>query len=230
MKVFSNEKLIKRNNRLGNIFSIGALLTLGVGMYFSIKDQTGQYLVLTYSCLIFGFIIFQVGNYFMNRWGKSPRPDELITQALKGLDDKYSLYHYSTAVSHLLVGPAGVIALIPYGQNGIISYDTQKNVWKQRGGNFFLKVFGQEGLGRPNAEAKFTKEELDRYLAKIGANAAEAKTSALLVFTNEKAEINGEGSPIPYVTANKMKEYIRKRAKENLVNSDTINSLIEPNS
>jgi hypothetical protein len=229
MKVYLNEKLIKRNGRLGNIFSIGSLVILAGGMIFSFRNsQSGVSIAITYACLILGFLIFQVGNYFMNRWGKSPRPDELLTQSLKGLDDKFSLYHYITPISHLLVGPAGVIALVPYGQNGIIKFDVQKNSWRQHGGNFFLKLFGQEGLGKPNSEATYTKEELDRYLSKLGAEITSVKTNALLVFTNDKAEIQGEGSPVPYVTADKLKEYIRKRAKENLINTDAINSLIKP--
>jgi hypothetical protein len=227
MKIYANEKLIKRNHKLGNILSIGALLILGAGMYLSYKVTTDNLkIILSYSFLIGGFLIFQVGNYFMNRWGKSPRPDEILSAQLKGLDDKYSLYHYTTPVSHLLVGPAGVIALIPFGQNGTLKYEEKKNTWKQYGGNFFLKLFGQEGLGRPISEAKYIKEDLDRYLTKIGATPSAVNSSTLLVFTNEKADVNGEGSPVQYVTAAKLKDHIRKRAKEVMANTDSINTLI----
>jgi hypothetical protein len=229
MKVYSNDKLIKRNGKLGNIFSIGSLVILGIGFYFSFKDQgTVLYLTLTYACLILGFLLFQVGNYFVNRWGRSPRPDEQLSQALKGLDDKYSLYHFTTGVAHLLVGPAGVIALLPYNQNGTITYDESKNAWRQHGGNFFMKVFGQEGLGRPVSDAKYAKEDLDKYLGKHGAKDYADKTSSLLVFTNEKADIKGEGSPVPYTTTPKLKDYLRRKAKENPINADSIISVINP--
>ena len=222
MKIIANEKLIKRNNRIGQIASIGSLVVLAVGMFYSFKDTQGTYMTFTFTALIVGFILFQIGNYFLNRWGKSPRPDELISQSLKGLDDKFSIYHYSTEISHLLVGPAGIIALMPYSQAGTIYYDTNKKEWKQRGGNFFMKVFAQESLGRPSIEIKETNELLERYLLKLGISADQAKGSAMILFTNEKAEIEGEGSPIPYTTSAKIKDYIRKQAKEINLDADPI--------
>ena len=226
MKIISNDRLIKRNNRIGQISSISSLVVLGVGMFFSFKDTASSYVTLTFSALIAGFLLFQVGNYFLNRWGKSPRPDEIISQSLKGLDDKYSLFHYETDISHLLVGPAGIIALLPYSQSGKISYDVNKKQWKQSGGNFFLKAFAQEGLGRPDSDAQYTKELLEKYLIKIGVSADKAKSTPLLVFTNAKSIIEGQGSPTPYVTAEKLKDYIRKMAKDSNFDAEPIIELV----
>jgi hypothetical protein len=227
MKIYSNNKLIKRNHTLGNVFSIGALVILGVGMYLSYKMSTDVVkLIISYACLIVGFLIFQLGTFFTNRWGRSPRPDEIISQSLKGLDDRYTLYHYMTPVSHLLVGPAGVIALLPYSQKGTLQYESKKKDWKQYGGNWFLKLFGQENLGRPASEAKYIKEDLERYLTKIGADVEAVKPGALLVFTNDKAKIIGEGSPVAYVTAAKLKDYLRKKGKETPFDAEKIVDLI----
>lgn len=227
MKVYSNDKLIKRNHLLGNIFSIGALVILAVGFFLPGGDSSITRSILALVCLIVGFVAFQVGNYFVNRWGKSPRSDEILTQSLKGLDDKYSLYHYETSISHLLIGPPGVIALLPYGQNGTLIFDPKKKEWKQHGGNIFLKFFGQEGLGKPNAEAMIEQRDVISFLERNGMNAEMAKPAALLVFTNAKAEIQGEGSPTPYVTAAKLKDFVRKKAKEFSVNSDEINMKLQ---
>jgi hypothetical protein len=227
MRTISNEKLIKRNGKIGQYTSMASLVILAVGMFYSFKDTQGSYMVLTFSSLILGFILFQVGNYFLNRWGKSPRPDEIISQSLKGLDDKFTLYHYETDLPHLLVGPAGIIALLPYSQAGTLSYDEKKNQWKQRGGNFFLKLFAQEGLGRPIADANDSKELLERYLTKIGVNADQAKGSSLLVFTNDKVTIEGTGSPVAYVTAGKLKDYLRKKAKEVGFDADPVIQTID---
>lgn len=228
MKVISNEKLIKRNNKIGQITSIAALAILAVGMFYSFKDNAGQYISWTFTSLIVGFLLFQVGNFFLNRWGKSPRPDEVITQALKGLDDKYTLYHYSTDIPHLLVGPAGVITILPYDQGGVLKYDDAKKQWKQIGGNFFLKVFGQEGLGKPLNEAKYSTEDLERYLLKLGVGKDHCDPQALLLFTNGKATIEGEGSPVPFTTTEKVKDYLRKRAKETVFDYEPVAALIEP--
>jgi hypothetical protein len=92
-----------------------------------------------------------------------------------------------------------------------------------------LKAFSQEGLGKPVSEAQFNKEELDRYLTKIGIKPDQAKTSALLVFTNEKAEIKGEGSPVPFVVSSKIKDYLRKQAKEINFDSEPIIEILNKN-
>ncbi len=214
MRVFSNDKLIKRNNKIGQITSISSLAILAIGMFYSFKDTEGKYFALTFSSLIIGFILFQIGNFFLNRWGKSPRPDEIITQSLKGLDDKYSLYHYTTDIPHLLVGPAGVISFLPYNQAGQLVFDKSKNQWKQIGGNFFLKVFGQEGFGKPLNEAQFTVEETEKYLLKLGFCKDKIAPIAIFVFTNDKATVSGEGSPVLFATSEKLKDIVRKKAKE----------------
>ncbi len=228
MKVISNEKLIKRNNKIGQITSFASLGILAVGMFYSFRDNAGQYISWTFTSLIVGFLLFQVGNYFLNRWGKSPRPDEIITQSLKGLDDKYTLYHYSTEIPHLLVGPAGVYTLLPYDQNGVLKFDESKKQWKQIGGNIFLKIFGQEGLGKPLNEAKYSVDDVERFLLKLGIGKDTCEPQALLVFTNGKATVEGEGSPIPYTTSEKIKDFMRKRAKEQNFDFEPVISKIEP--
>lgn len=213
MKIYSNDKLIKRNRRIGNITSLLSILILGVGMVFSFRDKDGSYLAYTFGSLIVGFLLFQVGNFYMTKWGKSPRPDERINAALKGLDDKFTLYHYHTPISHLLVGPAGVLCLIPYQQSGTIRYDADKNRWRQTGGNFFLKTFGGEGLGNPEREAKFVMEDASRFFTKSGIDLGSFTPEVILTFTNNNAVLEAEGSPFPAVTGGKIKEYIRKKIK-----------------
>lgn len=215
MKIISNEKLIKRNGRLGNILSIGSLIILGVGMFLSFRDKDGSLLPYTFGSLILGFLTFQIGNFYMSKWGKSPRPDEKLSAALKGLDDKYTLYHYSTDVSHLLVGPAGLICLIPLSQGGTIRYDENKDRWKQSGGNWFMKTFGGENLGKPENEARYSVSDLSKFLAKKAIVLPNNEPDAILVFTNDKASIEAEGSPVTATTMAKLKEVIRKKAKEN---------------
>ena len=114
--------------------------------------------------MIIGLIFSQVGVYFANRWGKSPRVDERITQGLKGLDDRYTLYHYTTPVPHLLVGPSGIWVITPQYQSGTVTYE--KNRYRQQGVGFFARVVGQEGLGRPDLEARAYQEDFKKFLKK----------------------------------------------------------------
>mgnify|MGYP000957941744 CR=1 FL=1 len=225
MKVISNDKLIKRNGKIGNISSLVSIVILGIGMYFSFTDKDGSYLPYTFGALIIGFLLFQVGNYYMSKWGKSPRPDELLTSALKGMDDKYTLYHYATPVSHLLIGPAGVICLVPMNQAGTIIYDPDKKRWRQKGGSFFLRTFGGENIGRPDNEIKYTVEDANKFLTKNEIKIAPFEPEPLLVFTNPKTTLEAEEYPYTAMLAPKLKEYLRKKAKEKPFSLDTVKEI-----
>lgn len=225
MKTISNDKMIKRNGRIGNITSLASIVILGVGMFFSFKDTDGTYLTLTFSCLIVGFLMFQVGNYYMNKFGKPPRPDQTISTALKGLDDKYTLYHYMTPVSHLLLGPSGIFCLLPYNQPGSISYNETRKRWKQSGGNFFLKTFGGENLGRPDVDANYAVSDIARFLSKKNVDLGNVTPESIIVFTSAKATVNTEGYPGSAVTAEKLKEFIRKQAKATVIPAEMLSDI-----
>lgn len=212
MKIVSNTKLIKRNKKIGQFLTIAALLVLAIGLYFSFTQP--EQITITFGALLFGFLMTQIGIYFGNRWGKSPRPDELLTSGLKGLEDKYTLYHYVTDIPHALIGPAGIIALIPISVGGTIIYDESKNRFRQKGGNLYLKIFGQEGLGRPEVDAQYTTSDLAKFLKKNFSELEIPKIQPILVFTNPKAKLETSNSPIPALSLEKLKDFIRKKGKE----------------
>src|SRR6185436_3213508 len=106
MKIIKNEKLIKRNSTIGGWTSMAALVVLGLGMYMSFTRP--DWFVYSLLALLLGFTLTQIGMYLGNKFGRSPRPDEKLDAGLKGLQNEFVMYHYTTPVSHLLVGPAGV--------------------------------------------------------------------------------------------------------------------------
>lgn len=145
MKSIKNEKLIKRNGQIGQWTSLAALIVLGVGMYISFTRT--DLFVYSLAALLVGFTLTQIGMYMGNRYGRSPRPDEKLDAGLKGLQNEFTIYHYTTPASHLLIGPAGIWVLLPYHQRGRVTY--HKNRWRMSGGGFlqgYMRLFGQEGL------------------------------------------------------------------------------------
>ena len=165
--------------------------------------------------LIVGFLLSQVGIFYANRWGRSPRPDELLDASLKGLDSKFTLYHYETPADHLLVGPSGVWVLFPRPQKGYISYSNGR--WRHRGGSLYLKLFAQEGLGRPDYEVREEKRRIQEYLSKELQDTEIPEVRAALVFTNPMIQINipeDENPPADTVQAAKLKELVRRSGKE----------------
>jgi len=212
MKIVINEKMIRRNARIGQVMGAAGLLVLAGGMYISIKMPTQ--IAFSWGALVLGFTLAQVGIYFGNRWGRRPRMDEALSQALKGLDNRYTLYHYSTPAGHLLVGPAGVWVLIPLYQRGVITYE--KGHWRQKGGGIgltYLKMFAQEGLGNPDVEVATRVGGIKQDLEKKMTAVQVPPIQVALVFTNEQAVLQVDDAPIPAVAAKKLKDLIRKAAK-----------------
>lgn len=213
MKIIKNEKLIKRNSTIGNYLSLGALVVLGIGMYISIKrTDLFPYALLA---LMAGFIMTQIGIYMGTRYGRSPRPDEKLDAGLKGLQNEFSMYHYTTPASHLMVGPAGVWLLFPYHQRGQVTF--RKNRWQMSGGGFlqgYMRIFGQEGIGRPDIDIDNETRALKKYLSKQMDENEIPEINAMLVFTSDEVEIEAADTPVPAMKVKQIKDFFRQKAKE----------------
>jgi hypothetical protein len=226
MKIIKNDKLIERNGKIGQWTSLAALIVLGAGMYISFTKPA--WFIYSVLCLLLGFIMTQIGMYMGNRWGRSPRPDEKIDAGLKGLHSDFNMYHYSTPASHLLVGPAGVWVLIPYHQRGRVEY--KKNRWRLSGGGFlqgYMRLFGQEGLGKPDIEADAETASVRKFVDKKfeGENVPEIK--AVLVFTNDEVELDVNEAALPAMKLKQLKDFMRQESKKRTLNSDQIERIIE---
>jgi hypothetical protein len=223
MKIASNTKLIKRNQKIARYTTFAALAVLGVGLYISFSSP--EAFSWSLGALVIGFLLSQVGMTYSNKFGKSPRPDEAITASLKGLEDKYTVYHYNSPTNYLLVGPAGVWVLLPYFQGGLITYNPEKNRWKQKGGSFFMKLFGQESLGRPDLEADYGIKEIKKFLEKELPDVELPEVQAALLFFNPNVSLEVEGAPMPALMGEKIKDFFRKRAKEAAIPQETVTQI-----
>ncbi len=209
MKIVKNDKLIKRNSRIGQWTSISALIVLAGGMYLTFQQP--QLYLVSLGALVVGFLLTQIGISFSNRWGRSPRPDEQLDAALKGLPGETAIYHYVTPVAHLLVGPAGIWILHPYHQRGVLTYT--KNRWRISKGGFmqwYMSVFGQDALGRPDLEVQSEIDSLKRYLDKNTEGLELPQIQAALVFTNEQIEIDGSEAPQPVLKLKQINDFFRQ--------------------
>jgi hypothetical protein len=214
--------MIKRNAKIGQYTSIGALVVLGIGLYTSFKYP--DKFVYSLGALLLGFFMSQVGMYYGNRWGRSPRPDEVIDRSLKGLGRDFIVYHYVTPTSHLLVGPAGIWTLLPLFQSGVISYDKKR--WRSKGGGFiqgYLRIFGQENIGRPEIESKVEIDSATRYLSQILPEGTKIpEIQALLIFANPKVELKVEGAPTPALIADQVKDFMREKVKTSPISEEML--------
>ncbi len=225
MKIIKDEKFINRNASIGNWLSFGALGVLAIGMYISF--QRADLFVYSLASLVIGFAMTQIGMYFTNRYGRSPRIDEQLDAALKGLPNETSFYHYMTPAAHVLVGPGGVWVLQPYHQRGKIAY--VKNRWKLSGGGFaqnYMRIFGQEDIGRPDLEIESQSNNLKKYLIKHGMEENELPTiQGALVFTSEEIEIDDADMPLPAIKVKQLKDFMRQKIKDQPIGPLALNRL-----
>jgi len=226
MRIIKNEKLIERNSKIGQWVSLAALVVLGGGMYLSFSKPE----LFTYSiiCLVVGFIMTQIGMYMGSRWGRSPRPDEKFDTGLKGLHSEFNMYHYASPVSHLLIGPSGMWVLLPYHQRGKITFE--KNRWKMKGGGFlqgYMRIFGQENIGRPELDAENEVKALQKFFAKKMDESNIPEIKPILVFTTEEVELDAGESPVAAMKLKQLKEFMRQGGKNRSLSNDQIKKLTD---
>jgi hypothetical protein len=225
MKIIRNDKLIKRNSKISQYILIAALTTLVVGIYLTITKSSPEEIGWAYLFLIPSYILVQISIAMGNRWSRSPRPDEVVTQSLKGLDNQYSLYIFTTPVPHLLIGPAGIWIIKTYHQSGKIFVDEKKNILKQKGGgNFFTRIFASEGIGNVVRESQELMDRLEKYFLKQEiSNSPEMKT--IDVFINPDVVIDVSTFTEAITTPEKLKDFIRRIAKQVNMAPDEIEKL-----
>lgn len=218
MKIITNPKLIARNAKIGLWGQmIGLLLLLGASI---LSFQSITLLGLSLVLFAFGLVISQIGIYFGNRWSRRPRPDEHLDKSLKGLERNYTIYHYSSPIAHLLIGPAGIWALLPRNVRGKVTYSPARGRWKHKGGAAFLKFFGQEGLGRPDLDLHIDISRIEKLLGNT--QKISPPVHAALIFTHDDIKIEENGSPVPAIAAKKLKSFIRKQAKQKRLSDEKI--------
>ena len=225
MKLSINNKLIERNKKIAQITLFASLALLTIGFIWTLRNTEPSKSVIGYLILIPAYLLVQISIFMANRWGKSPRPDEIVVRALKGLDDRYTLYNFTTGVPHLLVGPIGAWIINPYHHKGEISYNPEKNQYLQKGGpNFITKYFAQEGLPNITREVFSLKRDLNKYFDKNSIQIDEEPlvvnlfySDDIVLLTNKAPEIN--------LKSDKLKVFIRKYVKKANISPGKIEKL-----
>jgi len=214
MRIVTNEKLIRRNVAIGK-YSLWAGTVLLVGalvinlLAFTRPNDT-SFITYVIAAFFVGFTLTNIGTLYNNRWGR--RPDRGLSEALKGLDDKYTLYNYRLGAPHVLAGPSGVIILHPKFQIGPVIYDGKR--WQNPGARrMMFGLFNPDPLGNPVAETAGELEAFNRFLQKRTPD-LKVVPQALIVFLSARAEVEAKESAILALHVKQLKDYIRKLPKD----------------
>ena len=204
MRRFANDAAINRKARAGTILTFVGFGLLIVSLVLSFRTETVT--TLSLASALFGMIITQIGVTLTNKWGKRPRVDEIIDAALKGLDTRYALFHYSLGSNHVLFTPSGAFALVPCVQEGEITYEEEKwwQTTERRGKKRTkeLKNIGKDAV----FEAQASMKKIGRLISADD----HPGVTPLLVFLHPNAKLTVDQSSPDAVHHKKIKQYLRK--------------------
>ncbi len=226
MRVVTNEKFIQRRARIGNIASWVGLGVLIIGMVASFRPQ---YIYIAFASLAIGFLAANIGTYQLRRFGRNPRPDQVLSRAFKGFDDRYVFYAWVLPSPYVLLGPAGLFVFVTRDQGGRVICEGSR--WRQpfRISRIFTAL-GQEGLGNPTKELLAEIEHMQRWLADHLPEEEVPPIQGAVVFIHPKVQLELDDVAVPVVTANKLRSWLRNRAKKRVLNEQqrqTLEKLFE---
>lgn len=211
MEAFVNEKKVKTNTEIGRWLSLGGLLVLIAGLIVSLTRPDLVFISL--GSLIIGFFCTTVGAYYANHWMRVPRPDQVISDALKGISNQYHLYHYLLPVPHVLLGPTGIYLFRAYINDGQITFDGQR--WKQKFSWLrFLGFSGQDAITDPVHEVLYDVQHFRRWLAKRLPESEIPEIVPIIVFVRENVQLDLAETVVPVLTGSKLKRAFRNLIKE----------------
>jgi hypothetical protein len=227
MRLVIDQKLVDRNTKIGK-YTLQAGLVLLVGalvidIYGFTRPQDTMVLFYALGAFLLGLILTNVSAYYNNRWGR--RPDKGLSDALKGVDDHFTLYHYRLGAAHVLLGPNGTTVLVPKYQPGTITFD--KGKWlapsAKKGP---LGLFTSDPVGNPLAEAAEEVDNLNKYLKKHAPD-VQLAPQAIVVFMSPQADLSVHDAPLTVLHVKQLKDYIRRQSKDNPLTDATLAKLNE---
>ena len=217
MQQYIDAGKVKRNARLSRILSFGGLGIMGLGLLISFRPPYRVDLVL--ALFLVGILASQIGLPMRNRWDRRPRIDEVLDSALKGLDQRYAVFHYLLGARHVLVCPGGVFALIPRIEEGTIEYvdgdwrrTTEGGGLLRRGGTRPIRGIDRDAT----AEAERANKRLNLPFS----------VRPFVVFLHSSAEMKVREAPFPHSHLKKLKSSIRKLPKAESLSERQLDQLI----
>ncbi|MEW6566978.1 MAG: hypothetical protein AB1449_02190 [Chloroflexota bacterium] len=223
MQRYIDAPKVRRYGKLGSVLSFGglALMIAGIVLAFARREEFFLILATSFS----GLTLTQLGTLLRNRWGRHPRMDELLDDALKGMDDRYAIFHYLLGAAHALFCSAGVFALCTSDVDGEISY--QGGVWiRLRPKPGLLSRSRVQRLPDPAAQIRSDVARLRRTIARQLSLEGDLAVLPILVFVHPQAEVRAEGAPFPAVHIKKLKPYLRSLPKTRGLTPEQVSALV----
>ncbi|HVX31342.1 MAG TPA: nuclease-related domain-containing protein [Nitrolancea sp.] len=173
-----------------------------------------------YALLILGFITFNMGMQQTTKWSRHPRPDEVLVETLRRLNDRYTLIHYPAVgrgkPSHVLVYPGGLIVITTREVPGTVTVDGPK--WRRSGGNKLWMLVGMSApqLGNPAVENEGDRKALEAILDEHGLSGGDT-IDGLVAFLNPQVDLQVESSDLTVVDRDNLLRAVRELSSETVL-------------
>ncbi len=96
------------------------------------------------------------------------------------------------------------------------------------GGGFlqgYMRIFGQESIGRPDIDAENEIKTLNKFFAKNLSGTFTPEVKPILIFTSDDVELEANDSPIPAMKLKQLKEFMRQGAKNRTLSTNQIEEI-----
>ncbi len=208
MRVVKNDAFIKQRVKFaqrGSLIGMGMLLG---SLFLSWQQQP----LISWLLLIGGFVVAMASARVGNRYIRPPRPDTVLDKVLKGLDNKYTIYHFLRPAEHLLLTPSGLIVLRMQEQRGRVVVRGKR--WRHQPAWQRLRTFlGEEGLGNPAQMLRRDLAGTARDLAGLPGGDGSVPVEGIIVFYHGKTELDAEGAEYPVVLPEDLRATVRAMAE-----------------
>lgn len=222
MRVIVNEPLVAKRSTWGRrIMSVG-FLALILAVVLSLKRET---VLPAYGLMVAGLVFVNAGAVVGGKWMRSPRPDQILDKALKGLNHGSRLYNYLLPVDHVLLSSVGLFVLTLKTQDGQIiahgdKWQRRLNLWGALMGVFESK------LGNPSRQARNEAAKVQDWLHTHLPD-AEVPVRPLIVFVDPKAQLFLQEPSVPAFALADLKGYLRMMLKEKWLPQPALQALTD---
>jgi hypothetical protein len=212
MIIYRDEERIASLKKRGTWVSLAGFLLLASGfVLLFIQDQLTNVILYQTLALVSGFGLTQYGLYLQHRYTRTPRPDEVLDEAIKAVARDGVMYHFVLPAPQVLLTPSGPIVFNLKYQTGVIRAEGDK--WSQKGLGM-RRFFGQESLGNPTREAEKMIRALAGFISRNAPEVEEVPIGAMIVFTSKnRDELDVGESRIPAMHYSKVKGFMRRQGK-----------------
>lgn len=205
MLVARNLAQVEANKRMSRFKILGGILLFVVGAPISFLNAA--YLLVAYTLVIIGFILFNSGLQGTAKWGRKVRNDQLIDNELRRLSDRYTLIHYprigGRTLEHVVVHETGIVVVTAKEVLGRIEVSGTR--YRKSGQGTIGRFLGMGGpqLGQPQMENGLDRKALLQALASEAEKRAwptDVPVDGLVVFIAPRVTLSASDDADPPAT------------------------------